>query len=679
MIKGQTPKSRRHPQITNYQTKVKHAYGIVDVYTALFIYLPTALFIQKIMQTEIQQRIKETLGIEASTGWLQACISHLQQQHPPPTIDKCVLQLLNSDLRGVVDRASPSMTLILLQEIMMTSQSESLINLSACSTKQETQANFCLLVQLEEVLDISLNREHRFNPEYQSSNSKRCLKLCVCSGYENPRNAMLAQELSPINNLSAVSLAGLKLLLKGKIVIRNGIFQLHGGNTTVLGGSVEAMVKTQQQALQKARKQAGVGIDPTLRALVSVEDIPDEEQPHDEAHEASADVPLQPMAPPGPAPVAIPPPNRDPPLQQQHHQQQQASTIIAARHVRALPPPRPEQTTTTIIQQAPLDSTTSNDRNPYARRSIASSITVGSSSPPQQEAAAAPVTTMNPYQKSKTASKNATVDSNNSVTTTANSASRSSAIRANPYSRKDKANNISFGNRNNVPNRTPLAEQSRTMTPPATMQPSVPVASITATIPVNTDISPWASDSASALTTPSTTTVMSIQNITFGNLYGLIQDLVQNRQLYETYSSIIFEVAMKQIGAAVYFNIEKNSEFKKNKALGKYLFVNNACFGSGVDSDRVLACKLPHEVTKDCFEKSAAELRALSKSNRAICDPIVKRGGDLVKEKYYMEIRFFKAKLYPTVEQIYHSSGSSFALNNIKNPILILQPDNTVS
>jgi len=43
---------------------------------------------------------------------------------------------------------------------------------------------------------------------------------------------------------------------------------LHEGNTLVLGGSVDSLVDIQRKALVDARKEAGVGVDPTVRALI---------------------------------------------------------------------------------------------------------------------------------------------------------------------------------------------------------------------------------------------------------------------------------------------------------------------------------------------------------------------------------------------------------------------------
>jgi len=43
---------------------------------------------------------------------------------------------------------------------------------------------------------------------------------------------------------------------------------LDPGNATVLGGCIPGLVRLQRKAMEMAAKLAGVGIDPTVRALI---------------------------------------------------------------------------------------------------------------------------------------------------------------------------------------------------------------------------------------------------------------------------------------------------------------------------------------------------------------------------------------------------------------------------
>lgn len=157
--------------------------------------------------------------------------------------------------------------------------------------------DFRLLVQIEEVLDVSVNAEKRLAqgpsdsaaPSAVGNQNHRCLKFCYSVGYysngsscnntavtdENDTTtpttaaaAMVAMEITPIPSISANSLAGLKVLLAGPIVLRFGVAGWHAGNATVLGGACEHLVQIQKVAIRTAQQKAGHGVDPTVKALI---------------------------------------------------------------------------------------------------------------------------------------------------------------------------------------------------------------------------------------------------------------------------------------------------------------------------------------------------------------------------------------------------------------------------
>jgi hypothetical protein len=345
---------------------------------------------------EIESRLKDSLGIYVASEWLEDCISFLQQEHPQKSItaDRCMLQVLHTDIRDIVEHQMDWLptALVELHDLVELSQMPG----PRHGPSFETPSNFQLLVQLEETYDVSLNQEQRFNPQFYNK-ADRCLKMCLSAGNDNYSKSIVAQEVFKIPHLQTNSLAGLKLCIKGKITIQRGVLQLHGDNATVLGGSVPELVRLQQQAIEKAKRQAGVGVDPTLRALVNrQEDEEEDEQPQDEAHEESRDVTVTVNVTVAPstatATTTTPIPPRDMPPPQNNYSRistssrtppprvvdntaialttnrtttntaTQAATMAAARP-RQQPPPAQQQQQQQQQQQV-------NDQNPYARPSL---------------------------------------------------------------------------------------------------------------------------------------------------------------------------------------------------------------------------------------------------------------------------------------------------------------------
>jgi hypothetical protein len=220
--------------------------------------------------------LERTAGIRVSQDWLAACQVHLQEGINDGSNDEDAVlqQVLYSDLRLVVERrnehndtTAPSFTL------------RQAIQQSIMSGKATLPENFRLLLQVEEVLDVSVNAEMRLSvgpasrtaPSPVGNQHSRCLKLYVSDGYSvsNSSGHLIAMEVPPlISDLSVNSLSGCKILLRGAVDIRLGVIMLHSGNATVLGGNVASLVETQKKALQQAKKVAGIGVDPTVRALI---------------------------------------------------------------------------------------------------------------------------------------------------------------------------------------------------------------------------------------------------------------------------------------------------------------------------------------------------------------------------------------------------------------------------
>jgi len=222
------------------------------------------------------------LGITPKDEWLNDCRSHIEaigssNGNGETTDDQILHEILHTDLRFVVRGLSMDMTetaaSVLLREVVRASMSENDDGLH----KASLPASFRIMVQIEELLDVSINAESRLKygpseihePAVGTQNS-RCLKMIISDGFAelDDIGPLVAMECLPIRNLSSHSRAGIKMLLKGPIDVRYGVLNLHEGCVVVLGGCVEALLQVQKKAHEQAKKAACFGQDATIRALV---------------------------------------------------------------------------------------------------------------------------------------------------------------------------------------------------------------------------------------------------------------------------------------------------------------------------------------------------------------------------------------------------------------------------
>jgi hypothetical protein len=264
--------------------------------------------------------------------------------------DEVLHQILHTDLRNVVrylhdnddnsdnDNEHDSQWSILLRKAVTQSMNDTnnatattTTTATATTTTQRSSAsksitlpnNFRHMVQIEELLDVSKNAEDRLSlgpasatsPTPIGNQNKRCLKLLISDGYcENGNRTIgrsrinnsnnnhqqrqqqdqfqqhfVALEVQPIHGLSVHSKAGIKIILSGPISIHKGILFLNPNNTIVLGGYIPDLIPIQKKAMERAAKVAGVGIDPTFKALVwnPEHELEDE---NDEGEQESGDV-----------------------------------------------------------------------------------------------------------------------------------------------------------------------------------------------------------------------------------------------------------------------------------------------------------------------------------------------------------------------------------------------------
>jgi hypothetical protein len=263
---------------------------------------------------DVRSQLERQAGVRPSSHWLEDCQRELQCSGGSVSADAVLEQILHHDLRDVVREfvepspqspgppngtTSCAVQLRKAIQVSQPSHAESDQRSSNSSHKATLSASFRWMVQVEELLDISHNAEARLQVGPASPNAptpignqrKRLLKMCLSDGCygdgrvfetNSPENSLISSsrpgpssilsiigmEISPIPSLSVNTLAGTKLVLQGPITIRHGVMLLHAGNTIVLGGSVPELVEIQISALQQAKRMAGVGVDPTIRALV---------------------------------------------------------------------------------------------------------------------------------------------------------------------------------------------------------------------------------------------------------------------------------------------------------------------------------------------------------------------------------------------------------------------------
>jgi len=297
----------------------------------------------------VQQQRLTSIGISPSSDWLEACLKYLQQQNQTADEDSILHQILNTDLRDVVRcvggdvdvefdgdgdgdgdvKVEPPATdsPSILRDAIIASKKENKRE-SNNSCKSKLPESFRCMVQIEELLDVSMNAEQRLTLGPTSSSSptpignqnKRCLKMLMSDGYSSDgrRNFnsddigtqihVVAMETEPIPSLSVHSKPGIKVILSGPIVIRFGILMLDQSNTTVLGGCIPELIPIQKKAMDLAAKLAGVGIDPTFRALVwnpdtGMED--DQDEGEGESGDIQSRVVAMPINPPSRPSVEI--------------------------------------------------------------------------------------------------------------------------------------------------------------------------------------------------------------------------------------------------------------------------------------------------------------------------------------------------------------------------------------
>lgn len=230
---------------------------------------------------DCEEELHRVAGVRPSSHWISSygvCVL---------SADMVLQQILYHDLRDVVRETNPASTSAAMSSTSsaqlwreaVNSQLPEAATLENAPFKATLPDSFRLMVQLEEALDVTRNMETRY--ESGGSPQNRCFKMCLTDGYfdngtpfptANVNNSasrpMLALEVSLIPSIPHNVKAGAKLLLQGPIDVRWGTMMLHEGNALYLGGEVPRLIEKQKRAVEQVKKLAGVGVDPTIRALI---------------------------------------------------------------------------------------------------------------------------------------------------------------------------------------------------------------------------------------------------------------------------------------------------------------------------------------------------------------------------------------------------------------------------
>jgi RecQ mediated genome instability protein len=656
-------------------------------------------------EATIRTRLLQSFGVQPCQEWLQACLSHLRnnltnRNNNVVVVDGVLHQLLHADLRDVVRTRVPSSpsgaggSFHTAASALSGSDTSTAAQQLQQALQQSLQSpykhtlpnNFLLMCQLEEVCDASLPAEKRIEvavsaPSGQSSSSsQRCLKLCLTDGYQYHNNNknnkpyyFVGFEMqAPIPNLAADAPAGRKILLKGPVIVRHGQLLLTPANGIVLGGHVHALEQQQRQALQKAKQAAGVGVDPTIRALIGVDnEINDimENEDQDEAHEASGDVlPRQPWNPvvtqttpsvtAAAAAAPMPSTRRGP---------QHTATLATATPTSAWAPSQQQQPQQ-IRNQQPPQNHYQQQQQPLQQRPIQPTNQSQPQRTPPPTNRARPY--VNPY---ATGSSHSSASTAATTTTTSNpyvqSRTTNTVASVNPY-RNSNSTAASTESRSTTVNSTIPASSNTSMISPSTIPRTV--------VPNPNEPNPTTTSTSSSSTTTSTTVPQrtNIQNMTFPNLCILLTNLVQNREMYQSYSEIFFRVTLtKAPVGSVNFNVVKNKHHhKKDPTSQKYEYYIALLFAGISDHDQRLCCRIHSSLLDPHFEVSAADLRSISRTDRERSHHITNAGGDRVKQHYFGPCTW-TASLYLPVEEVFGDDNKTPAerLTDLNHPIVMLQ------
>ena len=586
------------------------------------------------------QTLHSVAGVLPSNEWLTACRSYLQSttanSNDDTSPDNVLHQILHADLRNVVRSATSTSTddhskdasAVALRRAIAESQRDNTNTSNPSSCRQLLPPEFRLLLQMEEVLDVSLNAESRISlgPASQSAptaignQAKRLLKLYLSDGHW-PHVDIVAMEVSPILNLSPNSRAGMKLLVTGPDVeVRLGVLLLHEGNTTVLGGAVEWMVQLQRRALEQAQKLAGVGVDPTIKALIWNPDTGILDDENDEEGEGEAPIS-------GPTNTG----NHQGVQPQQH--QQNTSIPSNTHHVQT----RQQHQPLSLLAEA-------RPTNTYTPHTMQSS-----NLPAEQlnSAAPTPCHSNNPYthRVGSTANfinKTTTAAYTNPYATTTNKATPTTANKVTHTTAPPHVHSFAPSSNNHA---TTPSQALHNVVSPTTIS-----TSSTGTTAAMVDLTQGPEEDED------------VAMMSFHDLVQFLEKARTNRSLYEAHQNQVFIVHTQTKGVPKYFNIEKNKDGTGGE---KYKYVMKAQISN---DSTCITVSVSNSLLLSHFELGPTEMRKLSRTDKASADRKVQEGGCSAQQAL-VGMSLWEMKLLLTAEEFFKSKR---ALLDGDDAILVL-------
>jgi RecQ mediated genome instability protein len=530
---------------------------------------------------DIPSKLANDFGLLPSEHWLKACQDHLRLVNQD-TLENILKTVLNADLRDVVRPVENSIerkneSSKITPPVLMRKAIE---NSMTTETRKETLlTSFRLLVQVEELIDVSLNTESRCNlannsplkPTGAGSQRQRLLKMYFTDGHI-PNSYLIAMETKPIPNITMNSHAGMKILLKGPLEIRHGMIQLNPTNAMAIGGRVDELVTIQRKALEQSRRLFGAGIDPTIKALCwNSNDAPHADI--DEGELSSVDV--------------IPP----------EIQSQVTNGTLSVFNLNSQ-----KQIKDPVLSRSTLHRWNSENTCTDPRWEIVSTSTSLST----QEANAVTQTTR--LSQSSRNTSDANIERVPILAST----------KSNPYNRSTIASISSKAdlNKERLANATinDSIESNRNSSGMSNSSQD----KTTAKLLLNSNETQSSQESLGRFREP----------LSFEEMVHLLYRITRDRSLYEKYQDHIFVIPAKMKGRHVYFNIEKRK--KRGKGDDKYEYVMTSQFTGTMQPPQLLTVIVTDAILRPHFKLGPGEMRQLSREDRIASQKLVDEGGTSV-------------------------------------------------
>ena len=175
------------------------------------------------MTDKLLNQLINQYGINLYDSWLNQCIDYLSMLGPFDSNSSSALDRIFEIFKGA-DMHECVKSSLIPDDIIFS---------------KNGIINGPIILQIDELSDISLPYSKRHNSKISNSNSrKRTYKLFLSDGIHN----LVGLELEQISTLNSSLAPGSKLLLKN-VRVKHGVLLLERSSTTVLGGGCDRLEK----------------------------------------------------------------------------------------------------------------------------------------------------------------------------------------------------------------------------------------------------------------------------------------------------------------------------------------------------------------------------------------------------------------------------------------------------